>query len=351
MATGKAIVSKRNQWAVRAGAVQPAVQIQHLSPDGWEEFITEACCRRVDPKYALVKKLGGPGDKGRDVECRLTPERLPHQWDLYQAKNYRGSLSVAEILPELAKFLVHLSMGTYPEPRRYYLCAPLGASTDLFDFLAEPARLRQRLLDDWAGGKSGLKVRQLTDKVKATVNAFDFARLEEVQCRDLLEWHAKDVAAHRKRFGIESVRGDDPVAPDEPAEIESNYLSELVRAYSEHCGIEMTVAQASSSPEYGEHLIAIRKVFYCAEGLKCFSRDNYPDEDKFGEFLSSVHNGIRSQLTHPRNKTGMARLDAATAAAQRLQITDGALASRLRGGDLEGSCHHLVNDGRFTWVR
>ena len=352
MATDKTKEPKKNQWTVTAGWVQPAVQIQHLSPDGWEEFIAESCRQRLSPKYELVKRLGGPGDKGRDVECRLVRERVVHQWDLYQAKKYKGALGVADVLPELAKLFVHISKGTYPEPRRYYLCAPLGASTDLFDLLAEPNRLSlsQRLLDDWVEGKSGLKPKQLTEKVRATVNLFDFSRVEEMQCRELLDWHSKDFSAHCKRFGIESVRGDDPVAPDAPVEIEAIYLSELVRAYSEQCGLEMTISQASSS-DYGEHFVAIRKVFYCAEGLKCFSRDNYPDEDKFGEFLDTVHDGIRSQLAHPKNKTGMARLDAATTIVQGLQITDGALAARLRGGDLEGSCHHLVNETRFTWVR
>lgn len=40
--------------------------IQTYEPEEWQEFIVE-WCEGFEPAYHQVVKLGGPGDKGRDV--------------------------------------------------------------------------------------------------------------------------------------------------------------------------------------------------------------------------------------------------------------------------------------------
>jgi hypothetical protein len=90
--------------------------------------------------------------------------------------------------------------------------------------------------------------------------------------------------------------------------------------------------------------------FYCAEGLKRFSRDLF-EHDEFANLLDMVLKGVRSAVSSPRHRVGLDRLDAAVSRATSLTLTDSALHGRLRGGDLPGSCHHLVNEKKLRWIK
>ncbi len=86
----------------------------HLSADQWEKFIEAAClhCPVGNKGYSQVKRLGGAGDAGRDIEARLESELAKDKWDLYQGKHYDHRLAPSDAFPELAKFFGHLLAGT-----------------------------------------------------------------------------------------------------------------------------------------------------------------------------------------------------------------------------------------------
>lgn len=343
-----------NSLVVKRGTVPPSVYLHTVSDKEWEEFIAAACRQRVigSARYVSVKVLGNAGDKGRDVEARLQSTLVADQWDLYQAKHYENRLTPGNAYPELVKFFLHLTAGSFPVPRKYYFCAPKNAGPELHDLLANPDGLRANLLAAWKNGTHGLKdqVAKLTPVVEAYVNAFDFSRFEECQIVDLLDWHSQDPAAFCALFGIEPERGDDPVVPVQTQAHEMIYIEELIQAYAESKGVPMNLAEALKDDVYREHLEAAREVFYAAEGLKRFSRDIYV-EDEFAKLLEMVRQGIRLKVNSPRNKTGLERHDAAIDAATGLTVTDSVLHARLRGGDLPGACHHLVNEKKLKWVR
>lgn len=345
---------KPNRLVVKRGTVPPSVFLHTVSDKKWEEFIAAACRQRTigTGKYVSVKVLGNAGDKGRDVEARLQTDLVSNGWDLYQAKHYEHRLTPGNAYPELVKFFGHLRAKSFPVPRKYYFCAPKNAGPDLHDLLANPDELRATLLKAWKDGSHGLKdhVTKLTPEMEAFINAFDFKRFEECQVVDLLDWHAQDASEHCALFGIEPERGDDPAVPTHAQPHEMTYVEELIRAYSEADGVPMDLAKVQADEVYREHLAAAREVFYAAEGLKRFSRDIYID-DEFGKLLEMVMNGIRLKVRSPLLKAGLQRHDAAIDAAQGLAVTDSVLHTRLRGGDLPGTCHHLVNEKRFTWVR
>jgi hypothetical protein len=343
---------KTNRLVVKRGTVPPSVFLHTLSDKEWEEFIAAACRQRKigTSKYVSVKVLGNAGDKGRDVEARLHATLVADGWDLYQAKHYEQRLMPGNAYPELVKFFGHLLEGSFPVPRKYYFCAPKNAGPDLHDLLARPDNLRTGLLSAWKAGKHGLNAAKLTPPIEALINAFDFKRFEECQVVDLLAWHAEDVTTHCQLFGIEPERGDDPVVPAQAQALEMTYVSELIRAYAEAEGVQMDLAQVLADEVYREHLAAAREAFYAAEGLKRFSRDIYVD-DEFKKLLDMVLKGIKLRVKSPLLKTGLQRHDAAIDAAQKLAVTDCVLHTRLRGGDLPGTCHHLVNEKQLTWVR
>ncbi|MFG5776390.1 ABC-three component system protein [Comamonas sp. J-3] len=357
MATSASVPRKprKNRFEVKRGTVPPSSLVLHFSPDQWEKFIEEACRQRKlsnGGSYAVVKQLGGAGDGGRDVEARLVPTLTAGQWDLYQAKHYNAGIRPSEFFPELAKFFLQLVAGTYPAPRQYLLCAPLGVGNDLHNLLSKPAEFKQRFFDDWIAGKSGLQGRsaELTPAVRSLIGAYDFSTIVECQLRDLLAWHAVNRARHFELFGIEAERGDDPSAPSLPTAAEQIYVEELRRLYEEHAGQPMTLDDVLRAQLYEEHLQVHRALFYCAEGLKIFSRDLYGEEE-FNALLEMVLVGVRPSVNSFKHKSGEERLDASLSAVAGLKVNDSVLSPRLRPGDLPGTCHQLANQGKLKWVK
>ena len=339
---------------MKRGSAPPSALVLLMNPDQWEKFIEAACvCRIFDDgsTYAMVKQMGGAGDGGRDVEARLVPRLEKHQWDLYQAKHYKAPLSPTHVFKELVKVFKNIESNVYPEPLHYFLCAPQGVGPDLHNLIANASEFKRKFLEDWQNGDTGLKGRsaELTFSVRAIVDGFDFESIVECQTRDLLTWHSLEKKAHYELFGIEPVRGDDPHAPVSPSTLEQVYVDQLLRVYSELAGGPITVDELMTS-ENRDHFQGHRTTFYCAEGLKTFSRDLYGEEE-FDALLEMVYTGIRTKVTSPRHRSGLERLEAGTDGAQTLTVNDSVLAPKLRPGDLPGTCHHLANNGRLAWVK
>lgn len=347
---------RKNQLVVKGGVIQPSAQILLLNDKQWEEFILAATRKRVLPDgkhYAFCKKLGGAGDGGRDVEARFGHAVVRDGWDLYQAKHYAQGLTPSDAFPEMAKFFKQLALKTYPRPKNYYFCCPRAVGNDLHNaMIAGASAFKTKFLDAWKAESTGMqgKAAELTPEVQAVIDDFDFDCFRECSVHDLLTWHAIDKPAHHKLFGIVPERGDDDPMPSQPAGHEDVYVEELLRVYSEHNASLVARSDVASSI-YADHFAAQRRVFYCAEGLQRFSRDIYPDESEFERLLEMVHVGIKPTVAQLKHKTGMDRCDAAIDKASSLQVQESRLSPQLRGGDLPGTCHHLVNEGRLKWVK
>ena len=354
--SGAARAPRSNRLVTTGGAIQPSSKVLLFTPDQWEEFILAATWQRILPsgsRYAAVKRLGGAGDGGRDIEARFGKDLLRDQWDLYQAKHYDHGLTQSEAYPEMAKFFKQLALKTYPRPKTYYWCCPRAIGNELHNAMAAgDASFKSKFIAAWQNETHGMKGRavELTSEVMAAINDFDFGQFVECQVHELLSWHALDVAAHNELFGIVAERGDDARVPATPAAREDVYIAELLSVYTEHQKSPVTLGDVDNGG-YAEHYAAQRQVFYCAEGLQRFSRDIYPNEPEFERLLEMVHAGIRPTMAQLKLKTGMDRLDAVVDKASSLQVQQSRLAPQLRGGDLPGTCHHLVNESKFKWVK
>lgn len=348
--------TRKTQYVAKGGVIQPSSQVLLLNPDQWEEFILASARQRDlpgDGHYATVKRLGGAGDGGRDIEARYGQALVRDGWDLYQAKHYGHGLTQSDAFPEIAKFFKQLALKTYPRPNFYYFCCPRAVGNELHNTMASgAASFKAKFIDAWKNEHTGMKGRaaELTQDVQAAIDDFDFDRFIECPVHDLLAWHALDKAAHHELFGIVPERGDDDPMPAQPAGHESVYVNELLRVYTEDKSSSVGLADLSGS-KYEEHFDSHRQIFYCAEGLQRFSRDIYPNEPEFERLLDMVHAGIRPTVAQLRLKTGMDRVDAAVEKASTLQVQESRLSPQLRGGDLPGTCHHLANDGRLRWVK
>lgn len=347
---------RKNQLVAKGGVILPSAQVLLLNPDQWEDFILAAARQRIHAggvRYQEVKRLGGAGDGGRDIEARYGHTLVRDGWDLYQAKHYASGLKPSEAFPEMAKFFKQIAKGTYSRPKHYYFCCTRAVGNELHNTMAAgAAAFKAKFLAAWKGENTGMQgmALDLTPAVQAAVDDFDFDNFIELPVHDLLAWHELDRAAHHEMFGIVPQRGDDDPVPAKPDGRETVYVGELLRVYSEHKTGPITLADLPGS-DYEEHFESQRQTFYCAEGLQRFSRDIYTTEQEFERLLDMVHAGIRPTVAQLKLKNGMDRVDAAVEKASTLQVQESRLSPQLRGGDLPGTCHHLANGGRLKWVK
>jgi hypothetical protein len=344
---------KSVEYILTPGAHPPVMVIRIWNSGDWEEFVLECCqeMKALDNRYLSVKRLGGPGDKGRDVEALVLLPRAIHQWDLYQCKHYDAPISPSTFFPELVKFFGHLTANSYPQPANYFLCAPQDCGNDLNDLLTgDSTAFRETFLTAWRNGTNGLKnlTGQLTPLTEAVVQQFDFARIQEFQARDLLTWHKRNTSAHFSRFGVKPKRLKPPKVPKKPQKKEQRYIEALLSAYSETCGTSLSLDDLPTT-EHVEHFEGSRAQFYSAEGLRIFSRDIFPKQ--FDELLDEVWDGVRTSISNKALTTGMERLHKAVEVVSTLKITENPLSANLRAPDLPGTCHHLANKGRVKWVK
>ncbi|BBU97682.1 hypothetical protein DDM70_09070 [Vibrio cholerae] len=313
----------------------------------WEMFI-EQCARQlqVEGKYTHVHRLGGAGDKGRDVCGYL--HQLPEEdtWDLYQGKYYAGTLSPSAFAPDLAKFLWYVFSKAYTRPLNYYICA-LKVGPSLLDYTLNPERFKAWMLQEWKD-KSGNFVtfkKDLTPELDLFIQNFPFEVFKVKPSADLLEIHSRS-CKHWEMFGVLPARQPNPIMPKNPDTNEHQFVKALLDVYQELDHIELS--HLTDIPKrYQSHFKAQRMLFYSAEGLNRFSRDKLPGA--FDDLKNQVEIGIGSSLNYP-HENGLTRLKEVLNTANTLQVTSNPLSGRLQAGDLGGTCHHLANQGRVKWV-
>jgi len=328
-------------------APTPQQRLLMLDDDGWEAFI-ENCVqqRKAEGEYIRIQRLGGAGDKGRDICGYQQDQPLEGAWDLYQAKCYEGPLGPAEFAPELAKFFHHLLIKSYYRPRNYFICARQDVGTKLYDILMNSDKANDWLLNYWHEKQNVLGGFLLTQEMEVLVKNYPFSNIKNIRPADLLEIHSRNEEKHWETFGVLGRRGADPAMPVSPTDDEQIYIAALLAAYSEYCGTTVTDVTAIPA-EWRKHFRAHRRYFYCAEGLNRFSRDKLVGA--FDDLLDQVEVGIGSAVSYPHSN-GLTRLNKTIEMANVLVIGNNPLKDRLQAGDLAGSCHHLANQARGSWV-
>lgn len=325
----------------------PEQRLFLMNDEEWEAFI-EQCARQLKAEglYVQVLRLGGAGDKGRDVCGYSQDSPAEGTWDLYQGKHYEGTLSPSAFAPELAKFLSSVFSGAYTRPRHYFICA-LRVGPKLHDLVMKPAEFKAWILSEWKekGGDFGTFKQPLTSEIEDFVNDFPFEVIKVKTTADLLDIHARS-DRHWEMFGVLAARGPNPEMPDSPVAEEQKYVEALLNVYQEAASAPIP-DPAAIPTSYKKHFKAQRRLFYSAEGLNRFSRDKLPGA--FDDLIGQVEDGVSSDLAYP-HPDGMTRLTKVLNTANTLQVTSNPLHARLQAGDLQGACHHLANHECINWV-
>nr|DAT75080.1 MAG TPA: hypothetical protein [Caudoviricetes sp.] len=137
---------------------------------------------------------------------------------------------------------------------------------------------------------------------------------------------------------------------------EQIYIEELYQAYGDAEGMDSFSADTLSSfPDYSDDLEDRRIDFYAAETIRRGVLE-LKGSDMTGQFdilKDETYNGVKdtAKRTHPN---GYERMLAVMEQAVITPVTNYILSASpywISGKIKKGVCHHLVNDGKLTWIR
>jgi hypothetical protein len=326
----------------------PETRLQAFHADDLERVIEWWLHEAVRGKYLHVVPYGGTGDMGRDI-AGFVGSMGTDPWDNYQCKQYGRKLGPADVAAEICKVVFYVARGKYTTPRGYTFVAAKGLSPQALDLIADHEKLRARLLTKW--DTHGASLCPLDDIEEALVR-FKFPDFSVATAGQIVH-DLRDTSAYPYFFGggLTKPRPADQTPPEEIAEHEMRYIGELLAAYDEHCETPISAAESALEHQtYGNDLRSSRQDFYCAESLREFSKDAFPEPDIFSDLQLRVHDGVRFTLDrdHP---TGYDRALAVREHATTVQLGDHPLAGEVNPADRSGICHQLVNDGKIRWIR
>lgn len=343
--------------------LDPLQHIKGYDDEKFEEMIREWAyfyLQEKSGKYKRVMRLGGSGDRGRDVIGYIDPDANPVIIDTYQCKHYGHPLRPSELWPELAKFFVMAASGSIPVPQHYYIVAPQDTGPDLTALLDEPAKLKAALVTEWKNetktnplfkGIIQKQSHKLEGELGEFVESFDFNR---INCKPILEVvnELREIP-HRyaPRFGGGLIKPlpEDKLPPDEIAAEEQKYVACLVDAYRHHKKDDSICCDTLEGYLH-EHFKLSRERYYCAETIKEFSRDTLPEPYTFEDVQGQVYYSVVDTAQRPDHADGYIRVLEVVMVAQTTQITNHPLRSYLKAKSLQGICHQLANEEKLKWV-
>ena len=137
---------------------------------------------------------------------------------------------------------------------------------------------------------------------------------------------------------------------------EQIYINELCLAYGDAEGMDsFSTDNLSSFPDYSDDLEDRRIDFYAAETIRrgVLELKGSSLTGQFDVLKDETYNGVKdtARRTHPN---GYERMLAVMEQAVIAPVTNYILSASpywISGKIKKGVCHHLVNDGKLTWIR
>jgi hypothetical protein len=336
-------------------SIPPQQRILLYSAEEWEGFIEEWAFYALNQIYVHVQRFTGAGDRGIDIAGYTDAQKLQGVWDNYQCKRYLDhAIYPSEAWPEIGKILWHSFNKEYRPPRRYYFVAPHGVGTTLAGYLANPAKLKKALIENWDKSVKGA----ITDKQEVPLNgaffayieAFDFSIFDSKTGLQIIEGH-RQCPCHSPRFGGGlPTRPAAEQPPEDIAPAESRYVAQLLGAYGDHKKQPVPDLKALKAwPKLDSHFGRQREAFYHAESLRVFARDSVPP-GTFESLQEDIHSGV-IDVCDADHSDGYERVKQVTQAARELHLTSNALLTCSKPKDRDGICHQLANEDRLLWTK
>jgi len=321
--------------------------VRAYGADEWEVFIAE--WQKGLQGYHSVKRLGGPGDLGRDVISLCSAEACEGVWDNFQCKHYETTLGVSAACEDAGKIIFHASRGEFTPPRRCSFVAPRGPSTGLRNMLLNPSKFRDEVLATWnvrvAPNVVEGKKHVLTGTLAAYARAYDFASFTFATMEEILDGHRK-TAYWASRFKGELPEPKPGVTPDDIAVEETMFVNKLLDVYAEETAARITCTDdLSGYAKWRDDLQKQRVRFYDAEAFMATYRDQ-TEPGTIESFADEIMDAIDPAIGMVMSAHG--RLSTALSAAGQASPAS-VLAPRAKIRVKQGVCHQLANADRVTW--
>ncbi|MDP4208267.1 MAG: restriction endonuclease [Bacteroidota bacterium] len=345
---------KTSHQIIYGQRILPIKRVESFNPDEWEEFIEEWLDLKKST-YVDVERLGGAGDKGRDVIAYSSDKKTDnYSWDCFQCKHYDNALKPTQVYVEFGKIIYYSYLEEYPVPNNYYFIAPKGCGTSLSMLLQNKSLLKNKLIENWdiyCKDKITTIPIILTGEFLKYVEDFNYEIFSKIHTKDIIKEH-RNHPNHLIRFGgglPERKKITEKDIPNKIDNSESRYVNQLVLAYGSDCGESFqSLSDIETKPIYSNHFARARMSFHHAEQLRNFSRDSLP-VGTFADFQNEILQGI-IDIVEEEYESGFEKVKDAEKEARKIVISSNPLKDVSVINDRSGICHQLVNDGEIKWI-
>ena len=125
--------------------IAPIDKVHIMDEDSFEQFTLEWLFGCKKAQYSSIKRIGGAGDKGRDVVGYYSDGTV----DYYQCKHYNTGLAPTNYYLELGKLCYYTYKGEIPVPKEYFIIASNDVGSSLQDLIDNPQKLLDSLIKNW----------------------------------------------------------------------------------------------------------------------------------------------------------------------------------------------------------
>lgn len=329
--------------------LEPLKRLHCMDEDTYEELISVwaySCLK----EYQQVYRIGGAGDKGRDVIAYL--DSYKNIFDLFQCKHYDHSLSYSDLRGEIGKLITYTFKKEFPIPNKYYIMCPNGVSQPFLDFKDNNTeKFKEAIINDWdeikikVGKKNSVDI---SEELITYIHKFDFSIIKYKDENTFIEeFRHSPYFYYYFGGGFNLIKRVKLIVPNKLQDCENNYVKHLLDAYSENSN--QIVTETNISGKYAKHLSLSRSIFYSAEEVKIASRQaSPPDVDEFERLKDKIEQHVGFDMLEDY-RDGYEKVNRITAQAKNYDAETSLIKGILDSNSKAGICHHLANEDRLIW--
>ena len=346
------VIEPCDDLSVLESVIPPLQRIKSFSPDEFEEFVSEWAISCAKTRYKDVYRIGGSGDKGRDV----IGEYEDGGFDYYQCKRYGGKLAPSQFWIEFGKLCYFVYSQDIPMPKKYYIIASQGIGSSLLRLIKSPEEIRAGLKKEWDSKcrndiVKGEKI-ELTGSFAKFVDEFDFSIVDTYSIEKIIEEH-RHTNYFYFRFGGQ-IKPRRKIVIQPPTNFDANeliYIQKLLEVYSDYVGKETDITELEKYTKLYKDFCRHRFSFYSAESLKRNIRDIFTNENEFNKLKDEMLSGIIS-YTLDNFENNFSKLCKVSHESTKVNLSISIVDRELNfvcNDDKKGLCQHLANDGEIDW--
>lgn len=334
--------------------ISPITKLKIISNDDFEDLVLEWAYDYLKLKYHTVYRIGGAGDKGRDVVALLADDSS--EIDIYQCKHYGGPLAPSSFWVEFGKLCYYTFKKDYAVPQNYYIVTANGLGPAMKGYLEKPSTINAALIKNWdTYCKKGITATEditLDQNLESYIKNFDFKIVKDIPPIRLIDEYSK-TKWFKYRFGgglNKRPKAELPPEIVDDTEAKLPYITQLLKVYSQHQSKEFkNVLELQENDYIDDHFKRQRFDFHTAQTLKRFSRDEFIDENPYEEAKSEIYSGV-VDTTVKKFSDELEKVNSTLEVARSLSL-DGNELGKINPSDKVGMCHDLVNDNKLIWVK